>query len=95
MSTTVMVCVHVAVLPHGSVAVQVLVITSVLPQFDTVVSENVFVTVPQPSVAVGKPVPVGEVSPPHSTVAFAGQIITGGVVSTTVIVWIQVAVLPH
>lgn len=76
-------------------AVQVLVITSVLPQFDADVSENVLVTVPQPSDDVANPVPVGEVSPPHSTVTFAGQLTNGGVVSTTVIVCVHVAVLPH
>jgi hypothetical protein len=42
--------------------------------------------VSQLSVAVAVPVAVGSVEPVHSTVAFAGQVITGSVVSCTVIV---------
>ena len=50
------------------------------------ISKKVIVTFPQPSVAVAIPVAAGEVSAPHSTVASAGHVITGCVVSTTVIV---------
>ena len=72
--------------PQSSVAVHVLMIVSVLPHPVDTLSENVIVAVPQPSDPVAVPVPVGDVSPPHSTVASAGQVIEGGVVSTTVIV---------
>src|SRR5207247_2096488 len=85
-STTVIVCWQVLLLPHASVAVKVRVIVSVLPQPGTLVSLNVTVVAPQVSEAVAVPVAAGLVSPVHSTVAFAGQVIVGGVVSTTVIV---------
>ena len=59
---------------------------SLFPQPCTELSEKVIATVPQTSVPVALPVAVGDVSSPHSTVASAGHVITGGVVSTTVIV---------
>ena len=51
--------------------------------------------VPQPSVAVAVPVPAGDVSPPHSTTIPAGHVITGPVVSTTIMVCAQDEVFPH
>ncbi len=44
--------------------------TSVRPQLATELSAKVIATVPQPSVPVAVPVPVGVVSSPHSTVTF-------------------------
>ena len=85
-STTVITCVAELAFPQASVAVHVLVITLVLPQFGTTVSLCVIVTLPQLSVPVATPVAEEVVLLPHSTLAFAGVTIVGGVVSTTVIV---------
>ncbi len=74
------------VLPQASVAVQVLVITSVLPQPASELSLSVMVTPPQVSLPVAEPVPAGLVSPVHSTIASAGNVMLGTVVSTTVMV---------
>jgi hypothetical protein len=46
-------------------------------------------------VAVALPVALGTVEAPHSTVASAGQVITGGVVSRTMTVWAQSLVFPQ
>ena len=73
-------------LPHASVAVQVRVIVSVLPQPGTELSLKVIATVPQMSEPVAMPVADGSVDIPHSTVASAGQLILGGVVSTTLMI---------
>jgi hypothetical protein len=54
------------------------------------------VTDPHPSVAVATPVTLVPVlDAGHSKVTFGGQVIVGGVVSTTVIVWTQLRLLPH
>ena len=47
----------------------------------------------QLSVAVASPLAVVLVSAEQSIVAFGGQLITGGVMSLTVIIWLQLAVL--
>jgi hypothetical protein len=94
-STIVMVCVQVDEFPQSSVAVHVLVMVSVFPQPAAELSENVIVAVPQPSVPVAVPVLAGEVSPPHSTVVLAGQLIDGGVASTTVMVCVQLNEFPQ
>jgi hypothetical protein len=52
-------------------------------------------TLLQASVAVAVPVAAGSVEAPQATVTLAGQVITGGVVSTTVIVWAHEAALPQ
>lgn len=66
----------------ASVAVHVLVITSVFPQPGAEESANVTTGVgSHESVADAIPVFAGEVSSPHSKVTFAGQLITGAVVS--------------
>jgi hypothetical protein len=44
---------------------------------------------------VAVPVAAGNVEAPQATVTLAGQVITGGVVSTTVIVWAHEAALPQ
>jgi hypothetical protein len=74
------------VLPHASVAVQVRVVLKVLPQLFVVTSAYVNVAVPQASVATGAP-NTGEAG--HSIVASAAiALITGAVLSTTLIVWL-------
>ena len=47
------------------------------------------------SVAVATPVAFVEVESVHAIVLLAGQVMTGGVVSVTVMVWLAVLVLPH
>ena len=47
----------------------------------------------QLSVAVASPLAVALVSAEHSMVTLAGQDITGGVISLTVMIWLHVAVL--
>jgi len=49
----------------------------------------------QLSVAVATPVAFVEVESVHAIVLFVGQVMTGGVVSVTVMVWLAVLVLPH
>src|SRR5690606_282948 len=62
-----------------------------------VVSENVMSVTGsvQLSVAVASPNTLGSISSSHSTVTLAGQAITGGVVSSTVIVCTQSLALPQ
>src|SRR5438093_10793288 len=50
---------------------------------------------PQLSVALALPMIAGSSEIPHSTVALAGQVRTGGTVSSTVIVWVHSAKLPQ
>jgi hypothetical protein len=86
-SRTVTVWLHWAVLPQASVARQVRVAEKVLPQVKLVtVPTTLMLLVPQVSVAVG-----GSKlhAVPHSTVLLAAQMITGGVVSRTVTVWLH------
>jgi hypothetical protein len=90
-STIVIVCVQLAWLPQPSVAVHVRAIVPVLPQPAVNTSAWVMVGFPQLSEPVAEPVPAGDVSPVHSTVALSGQLIDGGVVSFTVIVCVQMA----
>ena len=84
----------VAVLPQASVAVNVLVRVYSLAHAPLVVtSADVMVTAPQASLAVA--VAKDGVSG-HSLVVAAGYaFITGGVLSSTVITWEAVAVLPQ
>jgi hypothetical protein len=70
-------------LSQSSVAVQVRVIVSELPQPGAEASLRVIPTPLQASVAVAAPVGL---STAHSTVTSGGQAITGSVVSTTVTV---------
>src|SRR5258705_10387700 len=88
-------CTQVAVLPQASVAVHVRVITVWQPTLvDT--SLNVGVTLPQLSVAVEAPRLATSVDALHSITASAAQDVNaGGVLSFTVIVCEQVAVLPQ
>ena len=41
------------------------------------------------------PVPDGSVLSVHAIVTFDGQVITGGVLSTTVISWMHIELFPH
>jgi hypothetical protein len=94
-STTVIVCTQLALLPQASDAVQVRRITLVLPQRFVTESTKPIVVSPQPSRAVATPVELVLVSPGHSIVTFVGQIMLGGVVSRTVMVCTQLAEFPH
>lgn len=96
LSSTVMVCIHVDVLPHPSVADQVRVIVNSWAHAPaTITSLEVMTGTEQLSVAVAEPVLAASVLAVHSMVTFPGHEITGGVLSSTVIVCIQVDVLPH
>src|SRR5947199_2120487 len=86
---------QLAVLPQASVARQVRVASKVLPQCPVrlvTVLRTVMVTLPQVSVAVGASKDQALV---HSTILFGTQVMVGGVVSSTVTVWLQSAVLPQ
>ena len=79
-----MICSHAALFPAASSAVQVRTIDSVSPQPDVMVSLWVICGIEsQLSVAMAKPVLAVLVSAGHSRVKVAGQVITGGMVSTT------------
>ena len=94
-SSTVMVWLAVLVLPQGSFAVQVRVTEYFCGQeLGVVTSAKVSATVPpQASVAVGV---AKEGVAGHSTVVGAGsELITGGVLSSTVMVWLAVLALPQ
>ncbi len=49
----------------------------------------------QLSIAVAVPVLAGKVLPVHATVIFAGQVMTGGVLSSIVMSWLHVIKLPQ
>src|SRR5436190_23010311 len=89
-----MVWTQVSKLPLSSVAFQVRVMTPVLPQPGAKASVWLMATLPRAEVRRAGPGVAGGVSPVHSTVVLAGQVIDGLVVSTTVMVWAQVAKLP-
>jgi hypothetical protein len=93
-SSTLIVCDAVAVLPQSSVAVHVLVILYSFGQVPFVVtSAKVSTGTPQLSVAVGV---AHEGVPEHSIVVTPGNPeMTGGVVSSTLMVCVAVAVFPH
>ena len=80
-STRVIVCVQVAVLPQSSVAVHVLVITAISGHGAlTETSEKVSAGVsPSGSFAVGEPVKAGRVLAVHPIVTLAGQVMVGGI----------------
>jgi len=92
-STTVMVWLQEVVLLQLSVACHVRVAANVFPQSELVtVPVRITATfVPShPSVAAGIS---KSHATPHSTILFVAQVNTGDVVSTTVIVWLQVTTL--
>ena len=92
-SITVTVKLHVAVLPDGSVAT---LVTVVVPRLNVLPDAGVLTTVAlQLSVAVTlKLTTAPQLLLADATLILAGQVIVGGVVSLTVTVWVQVAVLP-
>src|SRR4249919_1162185 len=94
LSSTVITCEAVAVLPHASVAINVLVRVYSLAQVPgALASVEVMLTAPHASLAVG--VPNDGVSG-HSMVAATGtEVNTGAVLSSTVITCEAVAVLPQ
>src|SRR5436309_15251423 len=86
---------YAAVLLSPSVAFQVRSIATPQP---AVVPTSVWLIVtapPQLSVAVAVPVLLGSAESPHWSCLSGGQVITGGVVSTTGMCCTQVAVLLH
>src|SRR6266568_9252179 len=94
-SRTVIVWMQLLLLPQASVAVQVRAMTLVPPQLLVTESLKLMLTELQPSSAVATPVKLVLVSAGHSSTTFVGQVITGGVVSSTVIVWTQLLLLPQ
>src|SRR6058998_2962770 len=88
---------QVAVLPQPSVAVQVRSIPGTPVQRGGVpASAKVIATgAAQLSVAVAEPVLDGSVEAPHWSWRSGGQVMVGGVVSTKMMCWTQVAVLPQ
>src|SRR5881409_2438159 len=94
-SAKVMCCTQLLLLPQASSAFQVRSMPA-LPVQLAGVAASVKVIVglpPQLSVAVALPVLLGSVEAPHCNCLSAGQVITGAVVSLTVMVWVQVLVL--
>src|ERR1039457_6135519 len=90
-STTVTVWLPVALLLQRSVACQVRVMSCGQRPLLTVLRTVIVTLLPlQASTAVGRSKLHVE---PHCTVLLLAQVITGGVVSTTVTVWLQVALL--
>jgi hypothetical protein len=94
-SLMVMNCVHCAVLPHESVAVHVRIKAAGHMPPGAVSEKSKTGEPPQLSVAVAVPVSLGVVPPVQSIVISPGHVITGGVLSNTVIVCVHVAVLPQ
>src|ERR1051325_8817041 len=94
-SRTLILWMQLAALPHGSVPVQVREMIRVSPHKGAMASAYVTRGVPQVSVALAAPVADGNVLVPHSTVTLSGHVMTGGVVSRTVMVCTQVDALPH
>ena len=86
-STIVMIWSQLTLFPHASVAVQVRVMTDSPGQLPaTTTSDSEMVTAPQLSVAVAAPVAALEAEPSHSMVVSAAQVMTGAVLSTTVMI---------
>ena len=69
--------------------------TLVPPQLLLTESLKLIVTEPQPSVAVATPVALVVVGAGQSSVRLGGAVMTGGVVSLTVMVWTALRLLPH
>jgi hypothetical protein len=97
LSSTVMVWTQLLLLPQSSMAVHVRVIVySCGHPPAAVTSAYVGVTeLSQLSVAVALPVLAGSVLAVHSIVTFIGQVIAGAVLSSTVMVWTQLLLLPQ
>ena len=96
-SVTVIVWVQVPALLQLSVAVHVRVMTDASAQVPaaTLSLAETAGAPSQLSVAAALPVLTGAVEASHATVTLAGQVMTGAVASTTVIVWPQLLLLPQ
>ena len=98
LSSTVTVCKHVLLFPQASVASQVLVIVYSCGQAPAAVTSLEVTTGAgsQLSVALARPVLAGAVLSVHSMVTLAGhEVITGGVLSSTVMIWRHVLLFPQ
>jgi hypothetical protein len=98
MSFTVIICAQVAELPQTSVALYVLVTVNLLAQvcpLVTSLTKVIVATPPQLSDAVTEPIFAGGTKLAHETVTGPGQVIVGGVISFTVMICAQVALLPQ
>ena len=95
MSTTATTWSQLVLLPHSSVTVHVRVIISVVAQPLTVLSIELMLTLLQLSLPLALPLAATLVSAGQSSTASAGQLIEGAVVSTTVITWLQLELLPQ
>ena len=78
-------CTQVAEFPQASTAFHVRVIVVIQP-FVLGTSDDVIVDAPQASVAVADPTLAGVEEASHSITTSAGQVMTGAVISRTVIV---------
>jgi len=99
LSLTVIIWLQVALLPHTSVDLYVLVIVNLFAQLpDTVTSlTNVTVGTPPPQLSdtITLAVFTGGTNEAQETVTGAGHVILGAIISFTVITWVQVELLPH
>src|SRR6266404_4002216 len=98
LSFTVMVWTHVALLPHWSVARYVRLMTNCPEQLLELIESPCQLTVtapPQLSLVITLLVFGAGTWLAQPTVRLAEQVMLGGLVSLTVIVWTQVALLPH
>src|SRR4051794_32233877 len=89
---------HVVLLPHGSVARYVRVMTNWPAQLLELIESPCQVTVtapPQLSLVITPLIFGAGTWLAQLAVRFVGQVMLGGFVSLTVMVWTQVALLPH
>src|SRR5512138_1047634 len=94
LSLTVIICVHVVVLPQESAAWYVRVmIRGQLPLHTSLT--KVTTGIPQLSVAVTSIISGEGTSVTQATVTAAGQVICGSMLSLTVMIWVHVVVLPQ
>ena len=82
-SRTVIVCTQLVLFPQWSLAVQVREMTFVPPQPVTTLSLKLTVTTPQSSCAAATPVAFVVVLAGHSRTRSGGQVIVGGLTSTS------------
>jgi hypothetical protein len=96
LSNTVMICAHVAVLLHTSLARNVRVTVNLLAQMMLLVTSPTKLNVVAPlqlSVALTPAVVCAGIADAQVTVTAAGQVMLGDTLSNTVMIWLQVAVL--
>ena len=98
LSLIVMICAQVDAFPQRSVALKVRVTVNLFTQLTLLVTsltKPMVVAPPQLSVAVTPVVVCAGIEPAHAKLMFAGQVMLGAMLSNTVIVCVQVAVLLH